>query len=248
MATNLSVFLAQVEILLGPNDSNTELSDANIEAMIKAAVERYSHDAPDDVTADVTGDGGKYYAIATALTSWVEGFSEVLTIEYPAEAIANDDIPDYLEPDDWDDNYKQGGTRYLFLPNHAPAATETMRINYTVPYTFTGDPSATDTPTGDFYAICHLAAGLSCQAIAAKYSRTSDSTIAADSVNHTSRASEFARRAREFIAFYEQHMGISSGADGGESREPSASDWVDLDTTPTWTLGRQYLFHTTRTR
>lgn len=244
MATNISVFLAQVEILLGAADSNTELSDANIQAQIKAALERYSNDRPDYYTEDESGDGGKYYDIVDLLENWVDGFSQILTIEYPAEAISADDTPEYLEPDDWIDNYEQGGTRYLFLPNHAPAATETMRIRYTVPYTFDGSNDTT-TPPQDFYAICHLAAGLCCQAIAAKYSRTSDSTIAADSVNHTSRAAEFSRRAREYIDFYNNHLGLSEGE---QAREQGASEFVDLDTSPTWMIGRRYLFHDSRTR
>lgn len=247
MATTLATFNTQVQILLGPNDATTELSSAQIDAMIKAAVERYSHDAPDDLAEDESGDGGRYYDIASLLGSWVEDFSSITRIEYPAQAIADDEIPQYLGKEDWRDDYWQGGTRYLFLPNHSPAATETMRIEYTIPYVWTdpGGGEQTTTPAQDFYAICHLAAGLCCQAIAAKYSRTSDSTITADSARHTSRAAEFARRAREYISFYENHLGLG---DAGADTIKGAGEFVDMDTAPSWPTGRRYLFHHRDTR
>lgn len=246
MATNISTFLAQVEILLGADDSNTELDDSEIQANIKAAVERYSRNRADEATTDVTGDGGKYYDIATDLTSWVEGFSSITSIEYPAATVASDEAPVYLDPDDWNENYWASSTRYLYLPNHAPAATETMRITYTAPYTFDGSDN-TDVPTQDFYAVCQLAAGLCCQAIATKYSRTNDSTIAADAVNHTSRAAEFAQRARDYIGTYEEHMGLATG-DDGLPLVPPDGEFVDWDTAPSWPLGRRYLYHGPETR
>jgi hypothetical protein len=108
------------------------------------------------------------------------------------------------------------------------------------------DDGVVNTAASDFYAIAHLAAGLCCQAIATKYSRTSDSTIAADSVAHTSRATEFARRAQEFIAFYERHLGLDTA--GEDTREPAAGQFIDLDTAPGWPTGRDYLFHGRETR
>lgn len=244
MATALSTFLAQVEILIGPDDANLELDDSELNTLIKAAVERYSKDTPNDVTEDVTGDGGRYYDINTELASWVEGFSHIVEIEYPAEDIADDTVPQYLDDEDWHDDYFSGGTRFLFLPNHSPDGTETLRIKYTAPYTFSGSPEEVDTPTQDFYAICNLAACLACQAISAKYSRTSDSTIAADSASHTSRASEFARRSKEYCAFYEEHLGLGEDPDF----QQAAGDFVDLDTAPSWPTGRRFLYHGPETR
>jgi hypothetical protein len=135
MAISLAVFRAQVDGLLSADDD--ELSELSRERNIKAALERYSHDAPDEVTTDVTGDGGKYYAIGTSLTSFVEGFSRIVAIEYPAPTIASDEAPTYLEPEDWDDDYWASGVRYLWLPNLAPPNTEKLRIRFTAPYDWT---------------------------------------------------------------------------------------------------------------
>lgn len=294
MAISLTVFRAQVDGLLTADDN--ELSQLRRERLIKAAIERYSHDAPNEITTDVTGDGGKYYPVATALTSFVEGFSRIISIQYPAPTIASDEAPTYLEPDDWDDDYWASGTRYLWLPNLAPPNTEALRIRFTAPFDWTASSITTavaqdahgfsandyvyldtfwieatdarvathqvsavadvdnftaalleaDPPVQDFFAVCNLAGGLCAQAIADKYSRTSDSTISADSVDHLSRADQWSRRSKELINLYENHMGLG-GPDDGASVQ-AAGDFVDWDTAPSWPKGRRYLFHGSESR
>lgn len=209
---SLSAFLTQVDSILygsGTADDD-ELSQANRQRQIKAAIERYSNDRPREVTEDLTGDGGKYYDLDTDLTGdWDNDFSRVLRIQYPAPAVADDDSPVYLHPNqDWDDEYWDGSTRYLWLPNHSPASTESMRITYTAHYVLTSNAYAI--PTVDFYAVCYLAAGLCCRAISTRYARTSDDTIAADSVDHSGRSERFAERANELIGMYNEHMGIGT--------------------------------------
>ena len=296
MAFLLSVYDAQVNNLIaGDTDILSQLARWRLEV---SAIERYSNDAPDHYSEDVTGDAGKYYAMSN-LTNWSEGFSRVTQIEYPAATVASDETPQYLEPEDWQDDYwaeiSGTHTRHIWLPNHAPAATETMRITYTVPYAWTagGSESAaitqashgfsvddyvyldgsiyttagdirnathqvttvtdtstfkvkilsTTTPQEDFFALCHLAAGLCCQAMAAGFSKSSDSTINLDAVDHRSKASEYSRRAREFFALYEKHLGL-----GAEQKVHAAGDFVDWDTAPGWPTGRKYVFHGEGTR
>jgi hypothetical protein len=191
MTTALTIFNAQVDILI-ETDADI-IATADVNEAIKAAVERYSKDAPDTSTEDVAGDAGRFYALGTVLDNWTEGFSRIESIEYPAAAVASDETPVYLDAEDWRDDFwaeiSTVQTRHLYLPNHAPAATETMRITYTLPYLWTGSPPVTTTPTGDFYAICHLAAGLACQTLAAKFAQSKDSTIAVDSATHASKSS-----------------------------------------------------------
>jgi hypothetical protein len=185
------------------------------------------------VTVDVSGDGGNYYGIVAALTSWSEGFSQILAIEYPAPTVASDEAPVYLDPEDWDDDYWDGSTRYLYLPNHAPAAADAMRIRYTTPYTETA--GSFDIPPQHFYAVCNLAASLCAQAIANKYSRSSDASIAADSVDHMTRASEWAARARELKRAYRDQLNIQDS--GGQP----FGVFVDWDTAPS--ESRRWLHH-----
>lgn len=242
MATSLTTFLAQVDILITAD--NDIIASASRQAIVKAAVERYSNDRPREIVDEVTGDGGKYYGLSSSLSSWSDGFSRVIQIEYPAATVASDEAPSYLEPSDWNDDFwadaSGTSTRYLYLPNHAPASTETMRIRYTAPYAW-DDDSETETPGADFYAICNLAAGLVCQAIAAKFSQIGDSTISADATAHTTKATEYSNRAKEFIALYSEHMGLLS--ETGGARDTPSGEFVDLDTRPLWRSGRRYLFH-----
>jgi len=144
MAITLDTFKAQVDNLLSAD--NNELAVLARYRNIKAAMERYSRDLPDDYVEDEVGDGGKFYKLtgtSAVLANWVEGFSRVMEIEYPAVTIASDQTPVYLQPEDYRDDYWQGGDRYLFLPNHSPAATETMRIKFGVPYDWTASTVAT---------------------------------------------------------------------------------------------------------
>lgn len=146
MTISLAVFLSQVNEQI--RASTDELTTAARYEMIKAAVEEYSRDRPEERTEDVAGDGGRYYVLTTELDRWSEGFSIVKEIQYPAPTIASDEQPIYLDEDDWDDNYiaESGGvqTRHLYLPNHSPAATETMRITYTLPYIWVAGSNTTD--------------------------------------------------------------------------------------------------------
>jgi hypothetical protein len=233
MTTKLSIYLAQVDYLLSADDD--ELSAAARSSLVESAIEHYSHDLPDEVTTDVSGDAGKYYGVSVSLTSWSEGFSQIIAIEYPAPTVASDEAPTYLEPEDWDDDYWADGVRYLYLPNHAPAVADTMRIRYTAPYTATA--TAYTIPVAHFSAVCYLAAGLCAQAIANKYSRTNDSSIAADSVNHTTRATEWASRARAMIKLYHEQLNIQDDSGG----QP-AGQFVDWNTEPAGGR-RRWLYH-----
>jgi hypothetical protein len=226
MTFSIVVFQAQVDQLLSADDD--ELPDVARSDQIEAAIERYSRDIPDEITADVTGDAGKYYPLAASLTAWSEGFSRILSIEYPALAVSADHLPQFI--DTWNDDYWAGGTRYLFLPGHAPAATETMRIRYTAPYVKASN--AYDIPPIDFNAVCQLATGYCCLAIATKYARTSDATISADSVDHAGRSERFRTQAQEWFRLYEEHIGLTksllAGGAGGEGQEAPAIEFVDF--------------------
>lgn len=295
MAISLTVFRAQIDGQITADDA--ELSQLTRNRHIKSAIERYSIDRPDEVIEDESGDAGKYYAItgeSGLLTSWVEGFSRVVEIEYPAATIDSDEAPQYLDREDWRDDYIASSVRYLYLPNHAPAATETMRIRYTAPWLWTASSVTTavnqtahgfskndyvyqdpddsawyeatdqriathqvsavadennftaallevDIPVGDFFAVCHLAAALCCDALSAQYARIGDSTVNVDSAAHVTKSQEFARQAKRFMELYNQHLGL-----GQEQKVEGTGDFVDWDTAPGWPSGRQYIFHGNR--
>ena len=144
--TPLTLFRSQLGILLSADA--TELSETDRLEMVKSAVEQYTQDKPDTRTEDVPGDGGRYYILQTILDLWSEGFSHVTKIEYPAADVSTDETPVHLEDDDYVDNYwaEVAGeqTRHLYMHAHAPAATEEMRITYTLPWQWAAAATTTD--------------------------------------------------------------------------------------------------------
>jgi len=302
MAFTLAVFDAQLNNLLAGDVDILPLL-ARYRNII-SAVEKYSGDRPDDDIAEIAGDAGKFYPVASNLTGWTEGLSQIRGIEYPAAVVASDETPIYLEPEDYDDSFwaklSTVTTRYLFLPNHAPAATETMRITYTLPYAWSADgiditvaqtthgftvldyayldsggdyneagniQIAThqvttvtdpdniktqileaDVPPADFFAVCHWAAGLCCQAMATKFAKAKDSTFDVDSAAHAPKSESFAARAVEFFALYNNHLNIDTGPGAAGAANEAAGEFVDWDTTPGWPSGREYLFRNSGAR
>lgn len=302
MAFEITEFATQLLNLVPEIDN--ELGLITRYQLIKQAVSEYSQDKPDVVSTDVSGDGGKYYALLSSLTSYDDGFSRIRSIEYPADDISDDDLPEYLEKIDWDEDFYADGIRYLFFPNHEPAATEEFRATYTALYSWSAATTTTsvsqsshgfslndfvyqnsagtwvsagtgstanllathqattitDTdnfvatvlgvsiPESDFFAVCYKAACLACYAIAEYFARSSDSTITADSVNHTPRSSLFASRGSEFCAKYNALIGIKTDAQGNKMDDRTHADFVDLDTQPMFPSGRRYLFHDRRSR
>jgi hypothetical protein len=149
MAYTLAAFLEFVDELTFediPDVDNSEINDAGRYRQVRAAVMQYSRDFPDHDTVDVTGDGGRYYPI-TDLTNWIEDFSAVSLIEYPAAALESDEAPVYLDDDQWRDDYwgDVGGTRtrYIYLDGASPSTSEEMRVTYTMPYTWSASSATT---------------------------------------------------------------------------------------------------------
>lgn len=145
MTTALSLFQTQVGYQV--QATTGELPTVNLIEMVKGAVEEYSRDLPDFRVKDVTGTASRYYVLSTILDRWDEDFSRVVALEYPAAAIASNETPVYLEPEDWIDDFwaevSSVQTRHLYLPYHEPAATETFRVRYTLPYFWFAGSSTT---------------------------------------------------------------------------------------------------------
>ena len=73
--------------------------------------------------ADIAGDGGYQYGLPT---DWVEGFSSLIKVEYPA----GKQVPLILEAGDYS-IYKSPSGLKLHFYSLSPAETETIRITYT---------------------------------------------------------------------------------------------------------------------
>lgn len=173
---------------------------------INKAVKKYSGDRPNEITEDKAGTGAFDYALSL-LTSWTNGFSSIKKVEYPVDDDA--ELANVLDDDVWTIYKKPAGPCLRFL-NDKPAATESMRITYTALHVC--DDEQCTIPAGDEEAVQMLAAANFCDMLATYYAQTQDSTIQADSVDHKSKAAEYAARARTYRKEYFDHMGIVPGS------------------------------------
>lgn len=206
-----------------------------LEEAISAAISRYSQDRPREIVDDVTGTGATVYPLtggSKVVDAWVDGVSRVVSIDYPAATVSGDFTPTWLDPDlDWT-LYQDTTTIYLRFRNHAPAATETVRLTYTTTHTH---DTVTDTvPAQDLDALCDLAAHYACLALATKAAATQDSLIAADSTNYRDSQLRFKQQADAWLKSYEDRMGIKDGVAGASA----TADWNRSNT-----VGQSWLTH-----
>lgn len=172
---------------------------------INAAVKTYSGHRPRIVVEDEDGNGGFDYLLSL-LTDWSEGFSVIKSVEYPVDDTA--ETAAILPDDAWQIYQKPAGKCLRFLGD-SPTATEDIRITYTALHACT-DLACTVLAIEE-EAVQMLAAALFCDMLAAYYAQTQDSTIQADSVDHKSKASEYAARARTYRKYYDDQMGVKGG-------------------------------------
>jgi hypothetical protein len=240
----LTAFATSVQTMIQGSDADYDLSAADLQAIVRAALAKYSQDLPDVITEDETATGSAYFSLA-GLASWSEGFSRIVNIEYPAAVIASNTEPTYLDPGQYDETYQVGTLKYVRFIGVTPTSGQTIRFHYTAPYAFAGSPSAVDIPTEHYYPLCHLAACYACRSISAKYSRINDSPLGVDSAANTTKAQEFANRAGEYCKLYSSELNqMDIAGDGGGAGNLPASAFADWDTQTA--CGRGSLFHRCR--
>ena len=224
-------YLTAIGLLVG---GDLPLGEAEKLFAIGAALKKYSGHRPRIIPEDEAGSGSFDYPL-TLLADWTEGFSAIKSVEYPVDDTTR--ATPILQDDAWTIYQKPAG-KCLRLLEATPTATESLRITYTALHACT-DADCT-IPSGDEEAVQALAASQFCEMLAAYYAQTQDSTIQADSVDHKSRASEYAGRARAYRKMYYDHMGIK------ESGVPAASVTRDQDMHASW--GSDRLTHPRRYR
>lgn len=215
-------------------------SGVDLEAKESLAVtmglKAHARHRPRVVVEDESGTGAFDYLIS-ALAKWSEGFSAIRQIEYPVDD--TDEAADLLEDGDWEIYEKPAGKVIRFL-EVKPATGESFRVTYTAPHDFSLTGSACTVAAFDDEAVQALAAANFCKMLAVYYSQNQDSTIAADSVDHKSKAQEFAARAKMLAQAYYDHMGIKEG------QPKPASLTQDQDVVYPW--GTDRLTHPRRER
>lgn len=205
MTTLAQYQAALVDMVPGSHPlASSDLSDMQAKAVAQA-MDAHSKHRPRIVPEDVAGDGGFDYDLAD-LADWVDGFSDVKSVEYPVDDTVR--TVNLLDPEDWTIYEKPSG-KVMRMINDLPAADESMRIAYTARHTC--GVSACTVAAADEEAVQMLAASFYCKMLAAAYALDNDSTVGADTVNQGPRHRAFLELAGKFRADYNEHMGITPG-------------------------------------
>lgn len=224
------------ETLVGDRvrDSGAKITTAQLDRAIVEAVKRHNRLRPIEAIQDYAGDGTTFdFSVPTG---WVDSFSLVRAIEYPAGRRP----PVLLEAEDWQLYRSATTTVKIRLTSSTPAVGETVRVSWTKPHTV--DQSQSTIPAQDEEAVANLAAAVALRQLAAYYANTVDATIQADSVNYRSKSSEYSKLAAELEQRYRDHLGIREGA----SELVAGGAFVDQDQQTTHGLDK--LTHPNRRR
>lgn len=206
---------------------------------MNSALALHSKHRPRRIVEDVAGTGGFDYALS-GLDYWADGFSRIIQVEYPVD----DTSPDasvLVEGDDWTIYKKPAGEVLRFL-QATPDTDETMRVTYTARHSF-NDDDVCSVAEADDSAVQKLAAALFCRILAAAYAQDDDSTIQADSVDHSSKRREYEAQAQKYRSEYDEHMGLGKAKEGTLKAANATQDW---DISPA--SGYGWLTHSNRQR
>lgn len=198
-----TALLPNIKLLV--NDTVGKLVySTDYDTLIAQAVRgRYSQDRPLIKAKDYSGDGSTYAfdlppATGTpAYYGWVDGFSSVVSLEYPT----GNRPQTFLDSREIRIDFISATTKKLLLDETTPGAGKTMRLRYT-----TRRETETDVLSTDMDAVIKLAASLCCRALAGLYAQTSDSTIGADVVNYRTKSQEYTSLADKYEKDYVQQI------------------------------------------
>jgi hypothetical protein len=205
-------------------DGAEVLDEVDYDFVIGEALKRYSRIKPRGVVAELEGDGGYDYALPA---EYDEGFSVVAQVEYPAGRRQ----PELVDRLDWRVIRTPAGTVLRFLRD-TPREGERIWVPFTALHTATDD--ATTVPAAEHDVIHLVGASLACEALASHFSQQGDSSIGADSVDHKTKAAEYALRAKRFMQLADQLLPITEqGEVRAAGTETSLGDMLGFLTHPT---------------
>lgn len=177
------------------------------EMAIREALEHYDNDAPRAMVADIAGDGATYDLTLPA--GYVDGFSSVVSIEYPTGSRP----AQYLELGDWT-IYRTASTTKLRLQHVTPGSGQTVRVTYTARHTIDDldSAAATTIPAWHTEAFVNLCGAKCLVRLADRFIHEQESTLNLDAVDRTSKTDLARRMADRLLAAYREVVGVRGGA------------------------------------
>ncbi len=216
-------------------DDSSRIGTEEIDRFIQRAVKQYNKDRPRELVVDTTGDGTSDYAI---MAGFVDGFSEILSVEHPEgeeppQFLAIDAEPPivfvYRRPND---------VIRLRFDGVTPTTAEVFRTTFTAPHTVS--ETASTIFTQDEEALTFLAASYALRALAVIFAHTSDPSLDADVTDYEAKAALFNDKADDMQKNYREQIGK------GDADIKGANFNQDQDVDFQW--GGDKLFHPRRLR
>lgn len=182
--------------------TNTEIGD-----FVDQAARRYSLVRPNTIVVDQVADGTNLMDVPAGLDV---DFGRIVTIETPT----GETPPAFRDPRLYQLYQSPSGWQINWLDFY-PTSGDTVRIAYTAARTFEALAADTTVADADYDAVASLAASFCALAISAKYARTSEPQLAADTVNYRTKAQEWATISAKWKAVWDTHAGaIAAPASG----------------------------------
>lgn len=179
-------------------DDAGKLSSTDRDTAIASAVSRYGQDRPRRRVEDVPAAAAQLIALPSA---WQADYSRIESLEYPVGSIP----PTCVDQDRYSLYIDAAQVQKIMLLE-AVQVGQPVRVTFTVRHQV--DASADTIRAEDREAVCCWAAALLCDQLASLYSNSGDSTLQADSVDHTSRARDYAARAKTLRGRYYDALGL----------------------------------------
>ncbi len=171
MAVTLTTLLARTNELL-KNTDTVNLTTADRRDLIVRAVREYSIRRPYiGMYAETAGSDNWY----TLPSSYEDGFSSIIEIEYPIENTP----PDTIDSEDYKIDtmiISSTTTRVLRFINNSPTSGEVFWWKYTIRHTFDSSDNST-VPDADELGVAYLCCSLFCNALANHYAGRADANL-----------------------------------------------------------------------
>lgn len=191
-------------------------NDSLIEAYVRLAANEFSKRWPRRNSVNIPAVSQQYDYALTLLANWVNGFSWIKSLEYPA----GEQAPCYYKQDRFT-IYNQTHLRFL---DGTPADTSTIRIIYYSTHVITA--SLVTIPERFEYSVANYAAALALENLANKYAKAQGADIQADVVSYGTKSDNYRRLANAL-----KKSAIDEWGDGDPEAlvPPAVWNWYDSD-------------------
>lgn len=215
--------------------TNANLSDAEMTQAFSTALKEYGRDRPHIAVGALSGDGSTAEFGLPRL--WVWGLSALREVEYPTGNTPRTILDSEEAYEILDGVLGPQPTRRLSFGGNPPdSGTGNVLVRYTTAHIHTDEQDTI--PAADYDAVCMLAGAYAAEMMSGKMAASSDSTIAADSVNYRDGEQRWRSVAKTLRERYAKLVGA------GGMPAVAAGRFANWDVRPAW--GGERMFHPRR--